>query len=141
MASTNLDLVRSIFSDWERGDFSSAAWADPEIEFVMADGPMAGSWKGLAGMAEAQREWLTAWEKLRQEPEEYRELDGERILALHRFSARGKGSGLEVGHIRTEAAALFHFRDGKVFKLVHYFDRRRALADLGLASEAASSSP
>jgi ketosteroid isomerase-like protein len=138
MASANLELVRSIVAAFERGDFSSAEWAHPEIEYVHADGPAPGNWRGLAGMAEAWRGFLDAWEEWSSEADEYLELDGERVLVLVHISGRGKTSGLEVGQMRAKGAGLFHVRDGKVTRLVVYFNRERALADLGLAPEAGS---
>ncbi|HEY8639931.1 MAG TPA: nuclear transport factor 2 family protein [Solirubrobacterales bacterium] len=140
MASANLDLVRSIYAAWERGDYSSGEWAHPEIEWVSADGPSPGSWTGPAGMAEGWRDWLSAWEEFRIKVEEYRELDDERVLVLPRVSGRGKSSGLELGQMWTKGAALFHIREGKVTRFVFYWDRERALADLGLAPEAGSPS-
>jgi ketosteroid isomerase-like protein len=133
--STNVELVRSIYADWERGDFSSAEWAHPEMELVVADGPTPGTWTGLAGLADAWHYWTDEWADFRAEPDEYRELDEERVLVLIRRSGRGKTSGLELGEMRTLGAALFHVCDGKVTRIVNYFDRKLALADLGLASE------
>jgi ketosteroid isomerase-like protein len=138
VSSANLDLVRSLYRGWKRGDYSSVEWAHPEIEFVIADGPTPASWKGVAGMIEGFRGVLSAWEDWRAEPEEYRELAGGRVLVLIHLSGRGKTSGVEVGQLRANGANLFHISGGKVTRLVIYFDSERALADLGLSSEATS---
>jgi ketosteroid isomerase-like protein len=130
--SANLDLVRSIYADWEQGDLSRSDWADPEIELVWADGPDPGSWHGLAGMAESVGDHFSPWEELRAEAEEYRALDGERILVLDHRSGYGKTSGVDLAHVLTHGGTVWHLRDGKVTRLVLYFDRDRALADLGL---------
>ena len=139
--SENLDLVRSISADLERGDFdrvfqSASEWAHPEFEWIIADGPTAGSFKGVVGAEESFYGMLEAWDELRFEAQEYRELDGERVLVLDRRRARGKGSGVET---RTKAAGVVHFRDGKVTRLVMYWERDHAFADLGLAPEGEAS--
>jgi ketosteroid isomerase-like protein len=133
MSQENVELVRSIYAAWERGDFSRAEWADPDIEYVIADGPTAGAWRGLAGMAEAWRDFLKAWEGARATAEEYRELDNERVLVLIRRGGRGKTSGLDLEQIHARGANLFHVRDGLVTRLVIYHEGENALADLGLS--------
>jgi ketosteroid isomerase-like protein len=130
--SENLDLVRSIYGEWERGDFGSVGWANSDIEFVIADGPSPGTWTGLTGLRDGWRDFLNAWEEYRTSVDEYRELDGERVLGLAHFSARGKASSMEIDEQLTRAAILFHLHGGKVSRLVVYLDRDRALADLGL---------
>jgi hypothetical protein len=132
---SNLGLVRSICSDWEYGDYSSAEWAHPDIEFIRADGPEAGTWTGLAGLAGGTRYRLNAWEGFRVAAEGFRELDAERVLVFCRLSGRGKTSGLELERVRATAAVLFEVHRGQVTRLVVYMDRDRALADLGLASD------
>jgi ketosteroid isomerase-like protein len=129
IASTNLDLVRSIFVDWERGDFKRVDWADPEIELVRPEAPDGAVLKGQASAAEGWRNWLSAWDDYRAAADEYQEIDDERVLVLGRMSGRGKMSGA-MGE--TQTANLFHIREGRVTRLVLYQDRDRALADLGL---------
>ena len=138
MPSSNLELVRSIHAAWDRGDFAAADWAHPEIEYIHADGPVPGHWTGLAGMAEGWRAFLKTWEGFRTEASDYRELDAERVLVLARFGGRGRTSGLELDRMRTNSAALFHIRQGKVTRLVIYWDGDRALGDVGLSSDASS---
>jgi ketosteroid isomerase-like protein len=129
--SQNVELVRSIYANWERGDFTSMEWIDPEFEIVAADGAETGR-TGLAGTVEGIREFLSAWEDFRITAEEYRDLDDGLILVLDRRSGRSKTTGLDLATVRTQGARVFQIREGKVTRLVLYLDRERALADLGL---------
>jgi ketosteroid isomerase-like protein len=89
VGSANLELVRSIYAAWERGDFSSADWAAPNFEFVISGrqrGPADGHWKGLAEASKGLGDYLDAWDNLRPEVEEYRELDTERVFVLSHSS-------------------------------------------------------
>lgn len=130
--SDNLDLVRSIQEHWDRGDFNSVAWAHPDIELEFADGPDAGRWTGLDGMAEGWRIFQSTWADLRPEATEFREIDGERVLVLIQFRGRARASGLQLGEMDSRNASVHHLRDGKVTRLVLYWDRDSALADLGV---------
>src|SRR5438309_2210186 len=112
--SQNLDLVRSIIAAHERGDYSSANWAHPEIEYVIADGPAPGAWRGLAGMAEGTRDIVSPWEGFRTQAEAFRELDDERVLVLTQMGGRAKTSGVDLAQVRSGGAMLWYLRGGKV---------------------------
>jgi hypothetical protein len=127
--SENLDLVCSIYADWERGDFRSTEWADPEIELVIAEGLDGDVLTGLDSTARGWRDWLSAWDGYRAHAHEYRVLDSERVLVLGRMSGRGRMSGVSS---ETETVNVFQVRKGKVVRLALYRNRPRALADLGL---------
>jgi ketosteroid isomerase-like protein len=129
--SENLDLVRSIYAHWERGDyFSSVDWAHPEVEFVVVDGPSPGGLTGASAVEQNWRVFQETWDDYLITAEDYRKLDAERVLVLVALSGRGKASGLEM---RQAGANIFTLRAGKVVALTIYWDRERAFADLGLA--------
>jgi hypothetical protein len=138
--SANLDLVRSIYADWERGDFSWTDWADPEIEFEFADGLEPRLWRGLAGMADGWSGFLGAWVGF--------SVVGEaiKILGAGGFSCsttsadaarRGIGSWADA----TEECKRVPPRDGRITRLVLYWDCERAFADLGLSPEGDAGGP
>jgi ketosteroid isomerase-like protein len=131
--SQNLDLVRSIYADWERGDWSSVEWADPEIEFVQVDGPDPSRAKDVVETAAAWRARINYVTDARVVVEEYRDVDAARVLVLVRNRGVAKASGVDIERLgKASIAAVFAVKGGKVTSLSLYWDRARALADLGL---------
>jgi ketosteroid isomerase-like protein len=138
LTGENVRFVQSIYAAWEKGDFRSVDWADPQIEWERPDGPEPGRWN-LDDVATGWRALLSAWEGFRITAEEFRELDSERVLVLTSYTGKGRTSGIDVGAVGAKGASLFHIRNGKVARQVYYWDRQRALDDLGLASKGAAS--
>jgi ketosteroid isomerase-like protein len=108
--TANLDLVRSILAGWGRGDWSSADWADPEIEFEAVGGPDPVRVTEVAALTESWRDWVSTWSDYHAQAEQYRELDSDRVLVLIRHGGHGAASSVEV---EAEGANVFHLRDGK----------------------------
>ena len=132
--SENLDLVRSIFAEWERGDYSRVDWADSDIEFAWIDGPSPGRWIGVQGMSEGMREMLSAWKDHRVIAETFTEVDAERVLVTVHAEGRGRISGIDAKDVAPtpRSADVLRIRSGRVIAIHAYWDRDRALADLGL---------
>jgi hypothetical protein len=127
--SENVDLVRSIYADWERGDFSRDNWADPALELVRPESLDGDALKGRDASSGGWREWLGAWKDFRAEARDYRGLDDERVVVFGRMRGIGRLTGTSTD---TETVNVFEIRDRTVVRLVLYSNRQRALADLGL---------
>jgi len=133
--SANLDLVRSIYAAWERGGSSLVEWAQPEIEFVIADGPTPGSWSGRAAMTDAWRDFLRAWEEFRPRLISTASSTANASWCSSSSAGAARRAGWRSGRSGQRGAALWHIRGGKATRVVLYLDRERAFADLGLAPE------
>ncbi len=83
-------------------------------------------------MAKGWGDWLRAWADFRARANEYRALGQGRVLVLNSFGGRGKTSGVGVGELMAKGASVFYIAGGRVTRLELYWDRDRALADLGL---------
>jgi hypothetical protein len=55
VSEENVELVRSVYSDWARGDFSDSSVFHPDLEFEMVDWPEGARARGLDEMRRAWR--------------------------------------------------------------------------------------
>jgi SnoaL-like domain len=124
-SKADMDLVRSIYARWQNGDFSSAEWAHPDIEFTAPDGTIT---HGLSAMTDAWREFLRAWSDFAAAPEEF-EQSGADVLVSTRFTGQSAGAGFPLAEF--PGNALFTIREGLVIRLALIGRREDALAELG----------
>jgi ketosteroid isomerase-like protein len=128
MSKANVEAVKEIFRAWERGDFSSADWAHPEIEFSIP-GPDPHVHRGVEAAGRAWAEFLDAFDELSIAGEEYYD-GGDVVVVRQLFRGKGKGSGIPINEI--PAGAVFTLRDGKVIRFEGHTTIEAALASAGI---------
>jgi ketosteroid isomerase-like protein len=129
MSEENVEIAREIYRAWERGDFSSVEWADPDIEFMLGSGADEAVHRGTEAIGQAWAEWLRAWDEFRVDAHEFLDL-GDDVLVMVEFGGRAKKSGVPIEKML--GGNLLSFRNGKVVRLVTFTDRNDALEAAGL---------
>jgi ketosteroid isomerase-like protein len=136
MSRENVDLVRGMYREWERGQFGAnpEVW-DPDVRYrrVMDDSTegvgLSGEWDGIAGLVTGVRLWLDAWADLRVKGEDFLDA-GDKVVALTHQTGRARSSGLALDQ---RMADVWEIRDGKVVAFHSYWRRDDALEAVGLS--------
>jgi ketosteroid isomerase-like protein len=130
MSQENVDIVRAVLADWERGEYASTDWADPDIELA---GALDRDTRGIEKVGRRWREFLSMWERFATVPERFIDLGDDRVLVLVRFQGRGRASGVPMADFT--GGQLFTLRNGKVKRLALYSTRTEALEAVGLTEQ------
>jgi uncharacterized protein len=129
VTSANVEIVRAIYDAWARGERPGPTeLLDTQIEYVNPAGAIEpGTRRGLAAFVAAVEKTDEGWEAWEMELERLHAA-GDRLAALVRYRARGRGSGVEL---EGRESALWTIRDGKVVRYEWFHDPNDAFDALG----------
>jgi ketosteroid isomerase-like protein len=131
MSEENVEVVRAIFEEWARGNFSASQALLADDVVVSWEEPPTGNvvCHGREEVAQRFRAFLEQWEDFRAKSEEFIPLDDENVLVVARQRGTGKQSGVEIDSL---AHIVWTLRDGNIAGVHWYFERDKALEAAGL---------
>ena len=127
----SVELVRSLYDDFARGDFEAALGKlDEDVQWGappdVPDQPE--PFRGRQGVIEGFTRFMGAWEQLDAEVEECTAV-GDAVLVVTRWVGRSRGTGIEV---EQRHGQLFEFRDGRVVRVRQFREPEDARREAGL---------
>ena len=133
MSEENVEVVRAIYAEWERGNFQAALPVlDREITFEvwMPDSNELDVRHGLRGLEGFMRDWFGQWEGYRIIGDEFRAIGTDVVFVGGRQAGTGRRSRVAVD---SPGFSVWTFRAGKVVRLFVHYDRESALEAAGLS--------
>jgi hypothetical protein len=146
MSQENVEKVREFIApagtDYKQLYCDDAAWAafKAAVDHLFMhdfDGALVAlgqrvTFKGLDGMRDAVREWITPWTSYYDEIEAVQPAGEDRVIVLAREHGRRLDTAAEVV---AESAGVYLLRDGKIVQMDLYIDRGEALEAVGLSEQ------
>ncbi len=133
MSQENVEVVRRAFEAFSRAGLDALleyVHPDAEYDVSAAIGPYAGMYYGRAAIRNLLADYFETWESVRLEPEDFIEVDQDRVVVPFRLHTRGKGSGAEV---EAQMTQVWTVRDRKAVRVAAYNDRAEALEAAALS--------
>jgi ketosteroid isomerase-like protein len=128
--SRDADLAEFFRDDkaWTKAFERNASYYHPDVECAHRLLGAERTYFGLEGLRASWLDWLAPWESYRWQLEEAVDC-GDRVLLITNDFGRRRGSKAEV---KSNNAALWTIREGKVARAEFYTDRDWARKDAGL---------
>jgi ketosteroid isomerase-like protein len=128
VSEENVEVVRSAWEAFARHNNAAIfPLYDPDVEINDAFHDRV--YRGLDGVREFVRDWLTTWDEYRSEVEEWIDA-GDNVVAILHAWARGKQSRVPV---EEHSAHVWTLREGKLWRLRIYRTKADAVKALGLS--------
>jgi ketosteroid isomerase-like protein len=138
MSQENVELVRKLYAEWEKGRFWSMTEVyAPDVEWqwsrqarMLRSG--SATYRGLAEIGAAMREWVSEWGLFRLSPAEFIDA-GDHVVVLSEVHAELKD---ERGEVHDRQADVITVHDGKIVRMETFDGRSDAMEALGLGEGA-----
>jgi ketosteroid isomerase-like protein len=137
MSQENVELARRGYRHFNEVRELDSAFVAPDCEFDLSDAmPDVPPFKGLDRANAVLRDWTTAFDDIRIEPDRFVDAGSDRLVAFVRNTAQLKGS---ARRIENRFVHVLTIRGGKALRVEGYLDENRdkALRAAGLQEGAA----
>jgi ketosteroid isomerase-like protein len=122
----NVQVVRRLFEEYERGDWDAALEClSPEVVYETGQELPA---IGRGAVRRMWERWGDAWDEIDTEPGDYIDA-GDSVLVTVTYRGRGAGSGIEHDDVLFD---VYELRDRLVVRKREFRDRAEALREAGL---------